>query len=337
MNTTTKTIKTQTLAGFMKGRQWIGHADEAQTFDGAVPREEALRLLSYPLAEASLTATVLGPDGVQTIEMPDRKAIVRTDTGVAFGVFKQGYKIHQPADWCLSYIDMLLDGGLEIATVAVVAGGARVLLQAQLPETRVATAPGAEPVEHRPWLSVATSHDGTIATTYGVGTRLLICENELSLRGFRSFVNELNSVHKVRHTSQSLNRIGDVRANLGLVAEQIDSEFDAEFRKLVSEYVSDEKFNEIVKAYTGVEKAREGRSKTIAQNKVKVLNTLWRDDERAASWRNSAYGVLAVFNTAHQYEFGADKGRVERNQRQLIDGTREKFDASVLQLVGQYA
>ena len=66
---------------------------EAQTFDGAVPREEALRLLSYPLAEASLTATVLGPDGVQTIEMPDRKAIVRTDTGVAFGVFKQGYKI----------------------------------------------------------------------------------------------------------------------------------------------------------------------------------------------------------------------------------------------------
>ena len=97
--------------------------------------------------------------------MPDRKAIVRTDTGVAFGVFKQGYQIHQPTDWCLNYVDMLLDGGLEIATVAVVAGGARVLLQAQLPETRVATAPGAEPVEHRPWLSVATSHDGTIATT----------------------------------------------------------------------------------------------------------------------------------------------------------------------------
>ena len=144
-------------------------------------------------------------------------------------------------------------------------------------------------------------------------------------------------MHKVRHTSQSLSRIGEVRANLGLVAEQIDSEFDAEFRALVSEYVSDAKFNEIVKAYTGVEKAREGRSKTIAENKVKVLNTLWRDDERAASWRNSAYGVLAVFNTAHQYEFGADKGRVERNQRQLIDGTREKFDANVLQLVGQYA
>ena len=333
MNTTTKTIQTQTLAGFMKGRQWIGHADEAQTFDGAVPREEALRLLSYPLAEASLTATVLGPDGVQTIEMPDRKAIVRTDTGVAFGVFKQGYKIHQPADWCLNYVDMLLDGGLEIATVAVVAGGARVLLQAQLPETRVATAPGAEPVEHRPWLSVATSHDGTIATTYGVGTRLLICENELSLRGFRGLVSELNSVHKVRHTSQSLSRIGDVRANLGLVAEQIDSEFDAEFRKLVSEYVSDEKFNEIVKAYTGVEKAREGRSKTIAQNKVKVLNTLWRDDERAASWRNSAYGTLCAFNTADQWFLGSDKGRTERNQNRLISGDRDRFDENILRMI----
>lgn len=330
---TTAVIKTQTLAGFMEGRNWIGHADERQTFDGAVPREEALRLLSYPLAEASLTGTVLTPDGVMTIEMPDRKAIVRTDTGVAFGIFKQGYKIHQPEEWCLNYVDMLLDGGLEIATVAVVAEGARVLLQAQLPETRVAEAPGAEPVKHRPWLSVATSHDGTIATTYGVGTRLLICENELSLKGFRGLVRELNSVHKVRHTSQSLNRIGEVRANLGLVAEQIDEQFDAEFRALVGEYVSDYQFNEIVKAYTGVEKAPEGRSKTMAENKVKVLNNLWTNDERAASWRNSAYGVLAAFNTAHQYEFGADKGRTERNQKQLIDGTREKYDANILELL----
>ena len=333
MNTTLKNT-TSTLAGFMKGRRWIGHADEAKLFDGAVPREEALRVLSYPLAEASLTATVLSDDGVQTIDMPDRKAIVRTDTGVAFGVFKQGYKIHQPAEWCLDYVDLLLDGGLEIATVAVVAGGARVLLQAQLPETRQATAPGAEPVAHRPWLSVATSHDGTIATTYGVGTRLLICENELSLRGFRHFTRELNSVHKVRHTSQSLNRIGQVRENLGLVAEKLDEEFDAEFRKLVGTYVSDSQWNEIVKAYTGVDKAPEGRSKTIAENKVKILNNLWRNDERAASWKNSAYGVLAAFNTAQQYEFGPDKGRVERNQRQLIDGTREKFDENILQLAG---
>ena len=334
MNTTA--IQTSTLAGFMEGRRWIGHADERQTFDGAVPREAALELLSYPLAEASLTATVLTEDGVQTIEMPDRKAIVRTDTGVAFGVFKQGYRIHQPADWCLNYVDLLLDGGLQIATVALIRGGARVLLQAQLPETRIATAPGAEPVEHRPWLSVATSHDGTIATTYGVGTRLLVCENELSLRGFRGLVRDLNSVHKVRHTSQSLGRIGDVRANLGLVAEQIDEEFDNEFRELVGQYVSDYTFNEIVKAYTGVEKAKEGRSKTIAENKVKVLNNLWRNDERAASWKNSTYGVLAAFNTAQQYEFGPDKGRTERNQAQLIDGTREKFDANVLRLVEQF-
>lgn len=333
MNTTTKTIKTQTLAGFMKGRTWIGHADEAQTFEGAVPREAARQLLSYPIAEASLTATVLGPDGVQVIDMPDRKAIVRTDTGVAFGVFKQGYKIHQPEEWCLNYVDMLLDGGLQIATVAVVNGGARVLLQAQMPETREATATGAEPVKHRPWLSVATSLDGSIATTYGAGTKLLICENELSLAGFRRLVRGLNSVHKVRHTSGSLLRIGEVRANLGLIAEQIDEEFDKEFRSLVEQYISDSQWNEIVKEYTGVDKAKEGRSKTIAEGKVAILNNLWRNDERAATWKNSAYGVLAAFNTAHQYEFGADKGRTERNQRQLIDGTREKFDANIMGLI----
>ena len=330
---TTIAPRTSTLAGFMQGRTWIGHAEEARVFEGAVPREAALELLSYPLVEASLTATVLSDSGVQTIEMPDRKAIVRPDTGTVFGVFKSGYQIHQPAEWCLNYVDLLLDGGLEIATVALVNQGARVLLQAQLPEARTATAPGAEPVIHRPWLSVATSHDGSIATTYGVGTRLLICENELSLRGFRSLVSQLNSVHKVRHTSQSLLRIGEVRSNLGLVAERIDEQFDSEFRELVSEYVSDAQWMEIVKAYTGVDKAKEGRSKTIAENKVSVLNRLWTEDERAASWRNSAYGVLAAFNTAHQYEFGADKDRTERNQRQLIDGTRAKYDENILGLL----
>lgn len=331
--TTTPDIRTATLAGFMKDRTWIGHADQSETFDGPIPRQRAIDLLSYPLAEATLTGTVLTEDGVQTIEIPDRKAIVRTDTGVAFGIFKQGYKIHQPAEWCVENIDLLLDGGLSLATVAVVSHGARVLVQAELPDTRIATAPGAEPVEHRPRVNVATSQDGSIATTYTVGERLIICENELSLRGFRSVLGAHSGIWKVRHTSNSLGRATEVRAALGLIAEQVGDEFDREFRTLVSQYVSDSRWNEFVKAYTGVEKAKEGRSKTIAENKVKALNEIWNDDPRGASWKNSAYGVLTTLNTASHHVFGADKNREERNFSRVIDGTREKFDEGVLRLL----
>lgn len=333
MNTTITKNSTATLAGFMKDRAWIGHANERKVYDGAVPRQDAIDMLSYPLAEASLTATVLGEDGVQTIEIPDRKAIVRTDTGLAFGIFTQGYQIHEPRQWCIDNVDLLLDGGLEIATVAVVKGGARVLLQAEIPEGRVATAPGAEPVVHRPRLNVATSMDGSIATTYSVGERLIICENELSLRGFRRVLAQHDGIWKVRHTSESLGRAIEVRAALGLIAEQVGDAFEQEFRDLVSQYVSDARWNDIVKAFTGVEKAKEGRSKTMAENKVKALNNLWFNDPRAASWKNSAYGVLAAFNTASHHVFGADKSRTERNQQRVIDGTREKFDEGVLRLL----
>ena len=53
----------------------------------------------------------------------------------------------------------------------------------------------------------------------------------------------------------------------------------------------------IVEAFTGASKAKEGRSKTIADKKVAILNDLWKRDPRVAPWKNNAYGVLAAFNT----------------------------------------
>jgi phage/plasmid-like protein (TIGR03299 family) len=331
--TITASTTTSTLAGFMDGRNWIGHADERRVYDGAVPTQDAIDLLSYPLVEANLTATWIDENGVSSVDLPDRKAIVRADTGVEFGIFKGGYQIHHPAEWLVERLDLLTHGGLQIATVAVTNGGARVIVQAQLPETITATAPGAEPVQHRPWASAATSMDGTIATTYGVGETLLICENQLHLPGFRQFIANFNAVHKVKHSRNSLLRLNEARLSLGLVVEQVADEFDREFKELVSAYVSDAKFNEIVKAFTGVDTAKDGRSKTMAENKVRALNDLWRNDERAASWRNSQYGVLAAFNTAQQWEFGSDKGRTERNQNNLITGKREQFDANILRML----
>lgn len=335
MSTTTAPT-TSTLAGFMGQRSWIGHADEAQTFDGPVPREAAIELLSFPMVEASISVTALTPDGVVSFDAPDRKAIIRLDTQDVFGIFKSGYKIHLYPEWLVENTEIISDGGLEIGTVALTKRGARALLQAEMPETRVATAPGAEPVAHRPHLTAATSADGSIASTYGVGTRVLICENELAVGfggGFHAFAKSFSGMHRVRHTSGSLDRVGQVRTDLGLVVEEVGDTFDKEFRELVSQHVSDSRWREFVNAYTGVEKAKEGRSKTIAQGKADALNTLWRSDERVAPWANSAYGVLAAINTASHHVFGADKGRTQRNQDRTIDGKWEEQARNTLQLL----
>lgn len=331
MNTSIRT--TSTLAGFVKDRQWIGHANDRQTFDGPVPRSEALALLDIPIAEGVVSSTVLTPTGVDTIEDPSRKSIVRLDTRQTFGIFSQGYKVHPYPEWLVSAVDLLLDGGLEIGTVAMTKGGARAFLQAELPDTRMATAPGAEPLGHRPHITAATSMDGSIATTYGIGSRVLICENELSLAGVRSFVKGFTSFQKIRHTSQSLNRVAEIRQNLGLVVEEIGDAFDLQFRQLAEQYVSDAKFNEIVRSFSGVDKAKEGRGLTIAEGKVRVLTDMWRNDERVAPWRNNGYGVLAAFNTAAHHAFGSDKGREDRNNDRIIQDKWAEVDAGALRLL----
>lgn len=335
--TTNRKITTQTLAGFMNGRTWIGHADEAKTFDGPVPRDEALRLLSYPIAEGNVTVTVpiITDDGVETlvIDDPTRKAIVRTDIGVVYNYFGNGYQIHQPAEWLLRHVELINDGGLDIGTVALTKQGALAMLQAELPEPRIATAPGAEPVVHRPQFTAATSHNGTIATTYGAGTKALICENQMSVNSFMK--GGLMEVFvKIRHSAGSMERVFEIRQRLGLVVEQIGDAFDEEFRTLVGQHVSDAQFEALVQQFTGEEKAKEGRSKTIATNKADTLRALWTGDERVAPWKNSQYGVLAAFNTAAHHEFGADKGRTERNQERLILGKWDEFDSNILRMAG---
>lgn len=327
------TNQTATLAGFIGQRTWIGHADQRQTFDGAVPRQAAYDLLNFPVAEGVVKSTILTPTGVIEVEDPTRKSIVRVDTLDTFGIFKQGYKVHGYGQWLVDNVDMLLDGGLEIGTVALTKGGARAILQAELPDNRLAEAPGAEPVAHRPHISAISSLDGSVATTYGMGTKVLICENELSLAGFRSHVRGFSALHKVRHTSLSLGKIGEVRENLGLVAEEIGDAFDLEFRTLVGQYVSDQKFQDIIKGFAGVDAAKEGRGKTIALGKVDALTTLWNHDERVAPWKNSAYGVLAAFNTAQHHVFGTNKDRDERNLDRIILDEWAKTDAKVLELL----
>lgn len=323
---TIEDLQLNTLIGFTdkRGSAWHWREGSDNHFPGAVPRERALELLSYPLAEGNVTATVLLDDGVISVDDASRKAIVRTDTQTILGIFKQGYQIHQPAEWCLQNIDLILDGGLQIGNVVVLKGGAVAALQAEMEDTREA----AEGVKYRPFLTAATSHDGSIATTYGLGAQVVVCDNTLSM-ALKSF----DSSTKIRHSSQSLSRIGEVRANLGLIVEQAADGFDAQVQQLTSEFVSDARWAEFVEAVTGTKSAKEGRSKTIAENKAKALNQLWNSDERVAPWRNNAYGVLAAMNTAQHHVFGAEKTREERNSLRTVTGEWNALDNKTLAIL----
>jgi phage/plasmid-like protein (TIGR03299 family) len=326
-------LNENSLIGFTaeRGSAWHYLEGYDNHFEGAIPVERVESLLAVPLEAAAISATLA--DG-RIIAMPDRQAIVRTDTGSALGVFKSGYKIHPYDEWLRQNLDLILDGGLQFGSAILLKGGAVAAVQVELPETRVATGgKGAEPVKHRPHVTAATSSDGSMATTYMRGTRIWVCDNTLAYA-----MREKDALKvKVRHSSQSLNRVGEIRMSLGLMVEEAGDEFDLMVRELTAQYVSDQKFAEVVKSYTGTDKnLPAGRSTSIAKNKEDALLNLWRNDERVAPWRNSAWGVLAAFNTADHHLF-SQKGnvakRAERNEVRFLSGDREQFDRNVLRLL----
>ena len=311
-----------------RGNAWHYREGSSNHFPGAVPADQVLRLLDVPLREATLTATVITDDGVQTIPIDDRKTIVRTDTGKAFGIFKQNYPIHGYQEWCMENLEEITGAGLDVGSAILLKEGAVAAVQAELEETREA----AEGVKHRPFITAATSCDGSLATTYLLGTQIWVCDNTLSLA-----LGEADALKvKIRHTANSLSRASSVKYELGFMVEQIGDAYDKEIGKLTSQYVSDETWNAFVKAYTGIQFAKPGRSTTMAESKIITLNRLWRNDERVAPWKNSAYGVVAAVNTAVHHEFSI-KGmeRVERNFLRTVEGDWANVDGGALKLLSQ--
>jgi len=328
-------LNANSLIGFtaQRGNAWHYREGSNNHFEGPIPVERVMALLDVPLVEGTVSVTVNDEDGNKvTIPADDRKAIVRLDTREVFEFFKGGYQIHHYDQWLRQRLDTLLHGGLQFGSAILLKGGAVAAVQVELPDTREASSRGAEPVKHRPHVTAATSSNGSMATDYWRGTKIWVCDNTLAEA--RSEKGALH--HKVRHSRNSLARINDIRADLDLLVEETGDEFDNFIRELTAKHVSDQKFEEVVKAYTGVERAQEGRSKSIAQNKQAALLDLWRNDERVAPWRNSAWGVLAAFNTADHHLL-AQKGdvakRVERNELRELTGDREKFDNNVLRLL----
>lgn len=321
-------LNENTLIGFTdeRGDAWHHLEGYDNHFPGAIPYDRVLDLMSYPLAEGTPTVAVLGEDGVTTFEAVGHKGIVRLDTGEVFKFFKEGYRIHQPKDWCLRNVETLTHGSLELAAAIVLRGGAIAAVQAELTDTREA----AEGVKHRPYITAATSMDGSLATTYLVGTRLWVCDNTLTYA-----LSEHDALqHKVRHSAHSLNRMGEVRENLGLVVEEVGDTIDREIRRLTSEYVSDDRWNEFVKAYTGIEKIEKpGKALANAEAKVKVLNQMWHYDERVAPWKNSAWGVYSAVNTSEHHIFGNDSNRETRNGLRTVQGKWDAIDRHTLQVL----
>lgn len=322
-------LNTQTLIGFTdkRGNAWHYRAeeqgDESNHYPGAIPVADVeRRLFNWKAVEGQITATHLSDDGVLVNDDNRFKAIMRSDNGDILGIFKNSYRIHDYDTWLVDNVNTLLDADLQIGSAGLLRNGAQAWVQIEMEETLEVRG-----VEFRPFLTAATSHDGSLATTYVTGAQVVVCDNTLS-----AAVSGADKKIKVRHSVNSMGKLGDARDALGIVYGVADA-FTAQVYELTEQKVTDAKFRKFVTAYSNPENA-DKRSPQM-DRKADTLLTLWKSDERVHPWKGTAYGVLAAVNTYVHHEQSVRGGgsRAERNMARVVSGEVDKLDQGTLALL----
>jgi phage/plasmid-like protein (TIGR03299 family) len=319
------------LIGFTskRGNAWHYRAEdqgvESNHYEGAIPVADVTRrLFNWDAIEGYLTITSVAKRGRKSITVrdPSRKAIMRSDTGAVLGIFKQGYKIHPYSDWLISNVETILDADLQVGSAGLLKGGAVAWVQVEMEETL-----NVKGVEFRPFVTAATSLDGSLATVYQSGSQLVVCDNTLS-----AALASKSDRFKIRHSSLSLGKISDARDALSIVYQVADN-FSAQIEALTSQVVTDKQWADFVKAYT--EPSTESSWATsIAQGKASELDNLWSNDVRVAPWAGSAFGVVQAVNTfTHHFQTVRNTSRVDRNMERVVTGGVDKLDRATLALL----
>ncbi|MFF7415661.1 DUF932 domain-containing protein [Streptomyces lydicus] len=318
---TLKWLNENTLIGFTdkRGKAWHHRAGSTNHYSGPVPLEEVeSRLFAWTAEERPLFTG-------KKIGIPDFKAIVRSDTGLVMGVFKQGYQPHQPKQWLLENVSTILDDELAIGSAGLLRGGAQAWVSVEVPDT-IQTPEG---VKFRPNLIAATSFDGSLSTVYKRIVTNVVCDNTMNA-GLR----EDGQQFRVKHSSKSLYRLTDARSALAIV-HSVGDEFGAAVAKLCAQHMVDREFERLVREQLApIETGDSRQAERNARRKQGELLRLWRQDERVAPWRGTKFGAYQAVSTWQQHEARIrSKNRAARNMGYTLTGKWEAADDTTLSLL----
>lgn len=327
---TMRDLNNNTLIGYTEKRGTAWHyraseqGDEPNHYPGPIPVEDVRRrLFPWKAVEGALTTTILTEDGVETITDETRKVIVRPDTGTILGVFKEGYTVHQYDEWLIRNVESLLDSDLAVGSAGLLKGGAVAWVQIEMADTLTV-----EGVDFRPFLTAATSMDGSLATTYQQGAQVVVCDNTLS-----AAMLENTSRIRIKHSARSLGRLGEARDALGIVHATADAFADA-VRELTAREVSPGDWRKFLYAFSPDDEQATDRVRRYAGEKRDQLDRLWRWDPRVSPWSGTGYGVVAAVNTWTHHEQWARGGtRVDRNTQRMVTGKVDELDRSSVALL----
>jgi phage/plasmid-like protein (TIGR03299 family) len=321
-------LSNNVLIGFTekRGNAWHYREGDQNHYEGPVPVQDVLkRLFAWKPEERPLYIPTNPDAEFGVTQVPDRKAIVRSDNGHVLGIFGEGYQAHPYDEWLVTNVSNIL-GELHVASAGLLKGGAVAWVQAEMPDN-LTTVDG---VQFRPFFNAFSSLDGSFASTYKTGITNVVCDNTM-----RAAQNEDTAHVKIKSTRNSKARVIEIREALGLVHAAADA-FSEEAHKLCAMDFTDRQFEQLVEQFNPRPPADASpRAITMAESKRDAYWTMWRTDDRVAPWNGTAWGAYQAFNTYGQHVQSV-KGaatRAERNMLNTLNGKNEKADAKTLDAI----
>lgn len=303
-------------------------------FEGPVPIEEVRRLLDIKLVKGTVYIEYEDENGERQVVTDERTApILNQVTGKVFSYPTASYKIHPYLITLHGFIKNILDDpDVGVGSVGLLKKGGVAFIQVVLPEEFSVAGYG-----YVPYLMAVTSADLSRSTFYGTGAKGAVCDNTVNT----AVAEALTSV-KYRHTSRSGPRVAHAREKLGIQLREVAENIGASIEALVNVPVSDAEWEQWLDLAApladenGEPKVK--NSLTIAEKKRDELSRLYYEDEKAAQWNGTGFGVLQTDNTYRtwtQTVRSAAGGRLERNLTNDAFGVTSKGDEEALRMLGQ--
>jgi phage/plasmid-like protein (TIGR03299 family) len=142
---------------------------------------------------------------------PDQKVLYRSDTQDALSVVSQRYQVVQPREVLEFYRDLTEVSGYELETAGVLKGGRKFWALARTGQSAILK--GSDTVNG--YLLLATSCDGTLATTATPTTIRVVCNNTLAI-AVKGAAQAIKVPHSTRFDAQA------VKQQLGVAVSQWD-------------------------------------------------------------------------------------------------------------------
>ena len=262
-------------------------------------RETPVRYMAE--AEGSGLAGIYG----QPMEFPELKVLYRSDTKAPLSVVGGRYQVVQPREVLEFYRDLTEISGFELETAGVLKAGKKFWALARTGKETALK--GNDTVKG--YLLLATSCDGTLATTATPTTIRVVCNNTLSIA-----LNGATSAIKVPHSTSFDPQA--VKKQLGVAVTQWDS-FMYRMKTLSERKVkSHESMNYFLKVLCQTDNQADPAQGLTNERALKKVQAMYEGHGRGAELsaaKGTAWGLLCAVT-----EF-VDHERRARSQEYRLD------------------